>query len=84
MNPGAPVVKQVFCKSSSHPVGQEATYHWEPNDEEVDQVVENVQHFVSGVQAEAHRDLGEEQEAEILEIPVKEEGSQVDRHAECS
>ena len=82
MNPGTPVVKQVFCEVSSHPVGQEAAHHRKPNNEEIEQVVEDVQHLIAGVQAETHLSLGEEQEAEVLKISIEEEGNDVDRHAE--
>ena len=78
----APVVQDILRQLPTEPVGQEGADHREPDDEEVEQVVEHVDELVPGVEAEAEAGLGEEQEAEVLQVPVEEEGDQVDDQAE--
>ena len=71
-DPGAPVVEQVLGEPSGRPEGEEAADHRGPKSQEVEQVVEDVEHLVAGVEAEAQPHLREEQEEEVLQVPVEE------------
>ena len=81
---GLPVVQEVLGQATTQPVGQEATHHGDPDYHEVEQVVQHIQELVAGVEAEAEGGLREEEEAEVLEVSVEEERSEVDSHGEGS
>ena len=63
-------------------VGQEAADDREPDNREVDEVVDNVQQFVSGVETEPLGNLGEEKEEEVLEVAFEQKRRQQDERAE--
>ena len=77
----APVADDVLGQFLVEVVGEEAADHREPDDEEVDEQVENVEHLVSEVKAEGHGDLREEQEAEVLQVAVEQQRCQEDEGA---
>ena len=79
---GPPVVKYILSQTLVDVVAEEATDYREPDHEEVNYVVEGSQDPVPGVEAEAPLHLGEEQEAEVLQVPVEQHRREEDQGAE--
>ena len=82
VDPGSPVVEDVLRTLATQVVAEKNADYREPDNEEVDQVVDNVQNLVPGRETESLRDLTEEQETEVLEIPVEQHRRQEDQEAE--
>ena len=76
-DPGAPVIEQVLAELSGGPEGEEAADYRGPKSQEVEQVVEDVEHLVAGAEAEAQPHLREEQEEEVLQVPVEKQRCEV-------
>ena len=81
-NAGPPVVDNVLGQFPVYVIAEEAAHHREPEHEKVDYVAEGVKGFIFGVEAETHLYLAEKQETEVLQISVKEHGSQEDQTTE--
>ena len=82
LDPGPPVVEDVLGQPLGEVVAEEAAHHREPDHEEVNYVVEGGQGPVPGVEAEAPLHLREEQEAEVLQVPVEQHRREEDQGAE--
>ena len=79
---GPPVVEDILGELAIEVVTEEAAHHREPEHEKVYYVAEGVKGFIFGAEAETHRYLAEKQETEVLQISVKEHGSQEDQTTE--
>ena len=80
----SPVIKKIACQFLAQPVSKETTHYRKPNNEEIQQVVQHIQEFITGIETETKRSLREKKEAEVLKVSIEEERSQVYHHAERS
>ena len=80
---GLPVVQNVLRESVVQIVRHEAAHHCDLNDEEVDDVADADKGLVLWRETEAHRNLREQQEAEVLEVSIEEHGAEKDKRAEA-